>query len=183
MDLQKTKAKAAAAAKPKKAAAAPKAATKKTTQTTLTSLKHKAKAAPKKRAKPMSDDEDDVDDSLSSTINNESVLSRTPPSAKKQKKAPVTKKSAGKPLAELENESMVMDNVSAPSAKQKTASEKYQKARSLGMCTHGLQLTMNSSLTYNKSSNVQIPILAQLSRMKGRCGCTTPRRSPWSFGR
>ncbi|KAL2127456.1 hypothetical protein VTI74DRAFT_10696 [Chaetomium olivicolor] len=99
--------------KPKKAA--PKKATTKPVkmvQTTLTG----AKAASRKRAKPESDAEDD------------GMLS-TPP--KKPKKA--APKKATKPLAEIENESMQIDNDSdSPVAKpppksDKTASEMYQK--------------------------------------------------------
>ncbi|ESA42913.1 hypothetical protein GE21DRAFT_5916 [Neurospora crassa] len=108
-----------------KKAAAPKApAAKKLTQTTLTG----AKAAGKKRPKPDSEDEDgsfgsDKDDGM---------LDNTPPNAKKQKKAPV-KKAAGKPLAEIENDSMQIDSV-APAKKTgaaKTATEMYQKLTQL----------------------------------------------------
>ncbi|KAI0482864.1 DNA topoisomerase [Xylariaceae sp. FL0804] len=111
----KPKAKAPA----KKAAAKPaaKAAPKKMVQTTLKA----SKAAPKKRAKPLSDDEDGV-----------SGFSNTPPSAKKQKKAPAAKKSAGKPLGEIENDSMMLDGTSdARPAKSKTATETYQKLTQL----------------------------------------------------
>ncbi|KAK5660493.1 hypothetical protein OQA88_13041 [Cercophora sp. LCS_1] len=112
----KPKAKAAAKAAPKKAAAS-KPATKKMVQTTLTG----AKAASKKRPKPETDDEDDsmLDDGAS-------ILSHTPPSAKKQKKAPV-KKSSGKPLAEIENDSMQIDDGPSQPKKKKTNTETYQK--------------------------------------------------------
>ncbi|KAF6813723.1 DNA topoisomerase 2 [Colletotrichum sojae] len=104
--------------KPKaKAPAVKKAPAKKLTQTTL-----KTKAAPKKRAKPDSDDDD------------ASTFSNTPPSAKKQKKAPAAKKSSGKPLAEIENDSMVIDDdepsASAPNSK-KNATDTYQKLTQL----------------------------------------------------
>lgn len=81
------------------------------------------KPAAKKRSKPDSDDEDN------DPVDGDSVLSRTPPSAKKQKKAPASKKSGGKPLAEIENESMILDDVApAPSkGKVKSASETYKK--------------------------------------------------------
>lgn len=82
-------------------------------QTTLTG----GKVAPKKRPKPESDNEDD------------GMLSSTPPSVKKQKKAPA-KKSSGKPLAEIENDEMLIDDEpAAPAASKtkKTATETYQK--------------------------------------------------------
>ncbi|KAI1098044.1 type II DNA topoisomerase [Jackrogersella minutella] len=113
--VAKPKAKAA----PKKAASKPaaKTASKKMVQTTLKS----AKAAPKKRSKPDSDDDDD---------NEASGFSNTPPSAKKQKKAPASKKSAGPPLAEIENDSMMLDE-SPKATKKKTATETYQKLTQL----------------------------------------------------
>ncbi|OTB06331.1 hypothetical protein M426DRAFT_319063 [Hypoxylon sp. CI-4A] len=106
-----------AKAPPKKAASKPaaKAASKKMVQTTLKT----PKAPPKKRAKPESDDDDD---------NDVSGFSNTPPSAKKQKKAPAPKKSAGPPLGEIENDSMVLDE--KPN-KKKTATEMYQKLTQL----------------------------------------------------
>jgi DNA topoisomerase-2 len=83
-------------------------------QTTLTG----GKVPAKKRPKPESDDED---------VGN---LSSTPPNLKKQKKAPA-KKSSGKPLAEIENDKMLLDDDEpmapvAPKSK-KTATETYQK--------------------------------------------------------
>ncbi|SPN98603.1 related to DNA topoisomerase II [Cephalotrichum gorgonifer] len=121
----KAKPKAKAAPKPKaapkaKAPAKPKAATKaapkKLTQTTLTS-----KLTGKKRPIPGSDDEDPEDDG--------STFSHTPPSAKKQKKtAGASKKSNGKPLDEIENESMLLDSPQPPPApaggSKKTAEER-----------------------------------------------------------
>ncbi|KAH9909129.1 DNA topoisomerase [Xylariomycetidae sp. FL2044] len=110
-----TKPKAKAAAK--KAAPKPKAASKKMVQTTLKATK----AAPKKRAKPESDDEDGVDSSFS----------HTPPSNKKQKKAPAAKKTNGKPLVEVENDSMMLDGASDTKPKKKSATETYQKLTQL----------------------------------------------------
>ena len=109
----------------KAAATKPKAPQKQTTLKTT-------KAAPKKRAKPDSDDEND-DDDLS--MNDDSLLSNTPPSNKKQKKAPAPKK-AGKPLAEVENESFNMDGPSDPRPKpkaqqKKVATDQYQKLTQL----------------------------------------------------
>jgi DNA topoisomerase-2 len=114
--MQKPKAKAT-----KKAAAKP----TKLVQSTLTG----GKVAAKKRAKP----DGDADDG---------VLDTTPP--KKQKKAPAKKGTAGKPLAKIENDSMVLDddddNVvdlgnDAPAqngtTKSKTATEMYQKLTQL----------------------------------------------------
>ena len=120
--LQKPKAKAPA----KKAMAAKAApAAKKPAQTKLTT-----KPATKKRPKPESDDEDsdlDQGDSIGG-------LSNTPPSAKKQKKAPA-KKTAGKPLAEIENDSLMqLDGPSEGNSKsktKKTATETYQKLTQL----------------------------------------------------
>ncbi|KAK0627519.1 DNA topoisomerase [Immersiella caudata] len=106
----KAAAKAPAKATAKKMVAAKPA--KKLVQTTL--------KVSKKRPIPESDDEADslADDGAS-------ILSHTPPSAKKQKKAPA-KKSSGKPLAEIENDSMALDGPSQPK-KTKTATETYQK--------------------------------------------------------
>lgn len=92
-------------------------------QTTLKATK----AVPKKRAKPDSDNDDDDDDGDDADSN----LSHTPPSAKKQKKAPAAKKSSGRPLAEVENESTGLDGVSEPKTKAKTATETYQKLTQL----------------------------------------------------
>lgn len=110
---QKPKLKAA----PKKAAVKP--AVKKMVQTTL---KTKPAAATKKRPKPESDDDDAMSDG--------SGFSNTPPNSKKLKKDPPPKKSSGVPLAELENDSMIID--SPPKAKtKKTATETYQKLTQL----------------------------------------------------
>jgi DNA topoisomerase-2 len=81
-----------------------------------------AKAAPKKRPKP----ESDADDGM---------LSNTPPK-KKTKAAPAAKKSSGKPLHEIPNESMAMDEdddmpVAAKPKSNKTATETYQKLTQL----------------------------------------------------
>ncbi|KAK1752097.1 DNA topoisomerase 2 [Echria macrotheca] len=117
----KPRAKAVAKAPKKTGAAAGKAATKKTmVQTTLTG----GKLASKKRPKPESDLDDD-----SLAADGASTFSNTPPSAKKQKKAPA-KKSSGKPLAEIENDSMQLDAPSGPK-KKKTATETYQKLTQL----------------------------------------------------
>ncbi|KAL7804633.1 type II DNA topoisomerase [Trichoderma aethiopicum] len=109
---------------PKPKAKAPaKPAIKKMVQTTL-----KSKPAPKKR--PMVEsDEDDEDPDASSGFSN------TPPTTKKQKTAAPPKKSGTKPLAELENDSMVLDDKDddGPKAasKKKTATETYQKLTQL----------------------------------------------------
>ncbi|KAH6895425.1 DNA topoisomerase [Thelonectria olida] len=102
--------------KPKPKKAAPKAAVKKTVQTTL-----KAKPVAKKRPKPESDD-DDMSDGLG--------FSSTPPISKKPKKDPPAKKSSGVPLAELENDSMIIDSPPKGRSK-KTATETYQKLTQL----------------------------------------------------
>ena len=93
------------------------------TQTKLTG----ATAASKKRPKPESEnDDDDVD----MDDGDGSILSHTPPSAKKQKKAPA-KKSSGKPLAEIENDSLVDAPGGSKSGNGKSASEMYQKLTQL----------------------------------------------------
>jgi DNA topoisomerase-2 len=87
--------------------------------------------ATKKRAKPESDAENSDMDHNSN--NDDSLLSNTPPAAKKQKKLPGPKKSSGKPLQSIENESfaaMDEDTASKPKPKGKAAndaSDKYQK--------------------------------------------------------
>lgn len=82
----------------------------------------KAKSGAKKRQKLDSDDEDSAAQA--------SGFSNTPPSSKKQKKAPPAKKAAGKPLAEVENDSMIIDAPSKPKT-NKTATETYQKLTQL----------------------------------------------------
>jgi DNA topoisomerase-2 len=123
-----TEQKAKAPAKKAAAAPKPKAAPKKAIQTTLKVPKTKAPAT-KKRPKPESDAENsDLD---RDSANDASLLSNTPPAAKKQKPAP--KKSSGKPLQSIENESfaaMDEDSSSKPKPKGKAATdanEKYQK--------------------------------------------------------
>ena len=85
----------------------------------------------KKRPKPESDEENsDID---MDSLHDASLLSNTPPSAKKLKKNPPgPKKSSGKPLQSIENESFAMDEdvPKEPKSKAKAptnASEKYQK--------------------------------------------------------
>ncbi|CAK7264475.1 DNA topoisomerase 2 [Sporothrix epigloea] len=123
-----------------KKAAAPKAAAPKKTAKAVQTKTAARPAATKKRAKPTSDDEDDASDN---DFGHDSVgdLSQTPPSASKTKKPPAKKpKSAGKPLAEIPNDSVAIFDAAdndddAPSASQantkKTASEMYQKLTQL----------------------------------------------------
>ncbi|KAK4991478.1 DNA topoisomerase 2 [Elasticomyces elasticus] len=120
----KALAKAALAGKPKAVAkAAPKKA-----QSTL----KVTKTAPKKRTKPDSDDENTEVHDVNS-IHDDSLLSNTPPSAKRQKKALPPKKSSGKPLQEVDNESFGMDGIveAKDKAKKGGATEKYQKLTQL----------------------------------------------------
>lgn len=123
--MQKAKpiAKAAPKVAPKKAATA-KAAPKKLSQTTL---KPRSKSiVPKKRAKPDSEDENSDADRMS--LHDDSLLSVTPPSAKKQQKAPAQKKTATKPLREVENEALAYDGADDPEPKKGSKStETYQK--------------------------------------------------------
>lgn len=133
-------AKAAPKAKavPKKAAAAPKPRGK---AAGTTAAKPKAKAAPKKKAKAFSDDENsdiDMEDRIDDD-EDESLLADTPPKAKKPA-AP--KKSSGKPLADIANESFGLDGTedAPPSAKGKKAaggaSTKYQM---VGECLSAIE--------------------------------------------
>lgn len=125
----KTASKAAPKAPAKKAATATKRAPKKMLQTTL-EAKPKATTS-KKRAKPVSEDEGSGSDSHRDKFNDESLLSNTPPSAKKQKKAPASKKTGGKPLQPIENETMALDGASDPKPKKASNStEQYQKVYS-----------------------------------------------------
>lgn len=91
---------------PSKKAAAGRPAAKKLTQTTL-----KAKPAAKKR--PIIESENDE------SASEASGLSNTPPSAKKQKKGNPLKKAGGVPLAEVENDSMALDDESFEKASKK----------------------------------------------------------------
>ena len=122
-----------AKAAPKKAVAAPKQRAK---PTGTTGAKPKAKAAPKKKAKDFLDDENSDVDMEDPIDHDESLLADTP----KTKKAPAPKKSSGKVLADVTNESFEMDGVeeAPPSAKAKKtaggASSKYQMVGSLPEC-------------------------------------------------
>lgn len=89
--------------------------------------------AGKKRAKPESDEENSDIDLDHNSDHDASLLSNTPPSSKKLKKNPAPKKSGGKPLQTIENESFAAaaDEEDAPKPKGKAAptnaSQKYQK--------------------------------------------------------
>ncbi|KAF2830698.1 type II DNA topoisomerase [Ophiobolus disseminans] len=135
-----TKPKAAPKATTKKAAGPPKPRGRPAGAT----AKPKAKAAPKKKAKDDSDEENsDIDMAEDAPDNDESLLADTPP---KQKKAPAAKKTSGKPLADIANESFGADAMDdAPGVKSgkgaKDASTKYQ------MLTH-LEHIMKRPDTY-----------------------------------
>jgi DNA topoisomerase-2 len=91
----------------------------------------KPKAAPKKK-KDISEDENSDVDMADDPFDDESLLADTPP---KQKKAPGPKKSSGKPLADIANESFGFDGADEPAAKPAKgaaggASSKYQMVRS-----------------------------------------------------
>lgn len=88
-----------------KKAAAPKARGK---PAGTTAAKPRAKAAPKKKTKDFSDDENSDIDMEDPIDNDESLLADTPPKAKK---APPPKKSSGKALADIANESFGMDGI------------------------------------------------------------------------
>ena len=114
----------------------------------------KAKPVPKKRALPESDDE---------SVSEASGFSHTPPSAKKQKKM-APKKSSGKPLAELENDSMIMDeDEPAPKANgsSKTNTQRYQKITQLehiikrpDTYVGSIERTEQQMWTYNKEAQL-----------------------------
>lgn len=111
-----TKAKAA----PKKAAAPAKPRGRPAGAT----AKPKSKAAPKKKV--VSDDENsDIDMAEDPLDDDESLLQDTPP---KQKKASAPKKSSGKPLADIDNESFDAAAVKKASG---VASSKYQMVSDL----------------------------------------------------
>ncbi|CBX94403.1 DNA topoisomerase 2 [Plenodomus lingam] len=137
-------AKAAKVAKAKPAAAPKKAAgpAKPRGRPPGATAKPKAKAVPKKK-RPDSDDENSDIDMADAPRDDEddSLLADTPP---KQKKAPAPKKSSGKPLADIANESFGMDGAEdVPISKPKKggASDKYQ------MLTH-LEHIMKRPDTY-----------------------------------
>lgn len=131
-----TKAKAIAA--PKKAAGPPKPRGRPAGAT----AKPKTKAAPKKKPQHSDDENSDMDmNGAPLDDEDESLLANTPP---KQKKAPAPKKSSGKPLADIANESFGMDGAEdVPISKPKKggASDKYQ------MLTH-LEHIMKRPDTY-----------------------------------
>lgn len=79
----------------------------------------------KKRAKPESEEEESQSDL--EEFGNGSLLSNTPPSAKKQKKGPVKKAGTSKPLHDIENESMSLDEPLKKGTSKKSATEQYQK--------------------------------------------------------
>jgi DNA topoisomerase-2 len=125
-------------AKPTKAVAKSKAAPKKAAGPAkprarpagdATKAKPKSKAAPKKKVvKEVSDDENsDVAMDDIPMDDDDSLLADTPPQAKK---APGPKKTSGKPLADIANESFDMDGASElPAVKVKkggAAADKYQ---------------------------------------------------------
>lgn len=90
------------------------------------------KSTSKKRAKSGSDDEGSGSDL--DAFGKDSLLSNTPPSAKKQKKAPVKKAGASKPLQGIENDSMQVDDdddedepPKKPTGPKKSATDQYQK--------------------------------------------------------
>ncbi|KAF2465458.1 type II DNA topoisomerase [Lindgomyces ingoldianus] len=134
-----TKAKAAA---PKRAAAASKPRERKPKDATQS--KPKTTKAPPKKRKDISEDDENSDIDMDDVIgddDDESLLADTPP---QQKKAPGPKKSSGKPLADIANESFGLDGADDdPAAKPKKggATTKYQ------MLTH-LEHIMKRPDTY-----------------------------------
>jgi DNA topoisomerase-2 len=85
--------------------------------------KPKTKAAPKKKASTA--ENSDVDMAEDPLDDDDSLLADTPP---KQKKVPGPKKTSGKPLADIENESFDMAEAAAKKAAG-GASSKYQMVR------------------------------------------------------
>jgi DNA topoisomerase II len=108
-------------------AAKPKPTAKKLTQAVLKNAK--SKAVPKKRRKSDSDEENSDMDVNDGNFSDESLLQDTPP--KRQKTGPGPKKSSGKPLAEIDNESFQFDGAAEDAAKaqgnNKSATERYQE--------------------------------------------------------
>lgn len=127
-------------AAPKKATTAAKPRGRPAKTMVQTTLKTTKAGASKKRAKADSDEENsdvDMDDGLGSD-NDDSLLSNTPPSSKNQKKAPGPKKSSGKPLAVIDNETFGRDGTDEPEPAPKprskaagTATERFQKLTQL----------------------------------------------------
>jgi DNA topoisomerase-2 len=115
------KPKAKPASKKATAAPKPKAAPKATIQTKL-------KTTATKKRKVDSDEENTQHDEDDSLLSNNADT--TPPKAKKAKVAPAAKKSSGKPLEQMDNESHGVDSASAPSKSKKTGTEQYQKVSS-----------------------------------------------------
>lgn len=129
-------------------AAKPKAAPKKTAGLAKSrgqpakdpaAAKPRAKAPPKKKRKDDSDEENsDIDMEQDVPDDDESLLADTPPKAKK---APAPKKTGGKPLEDIANESFGLEKMDEPpSAKGKKAaggaSSKYQMVS----VAHGAEL-------------------------------------------
>lgn len=111
-----------------KAAAKKPDAPKATKKNTTAKAPAKAKSTvPKKRAKADSEDERSDPDPA---FDDESLLGDTPPKAKKQKLASSTKnpaKSPHKPLADIINEAMALDDTADVKPKNKRNSEIYQQ--------------------------------------------------------
>jgi DNA topoisomerase-2 len=107
----------------------------------LTQSSLKTKPASKKRPKPIEDD-DEEDDSRDPFLEGDSahdatLLSNTPPSANKRpKKAAPVKKPGGKPLQEVENESMHIEEVAITKTKTKSNTEHYQMMTQLEHIIH-----------------------------------------------
>ena len=98
--------------------------------------------ASKKRPKPETDDEDEDSLTIDHEIDGE-ILDTTPPKGKKQKKDTAIKKSAGKPLQDLENEASMLDGAEDAKPKKGGASEQYQKVVILVSLMTILELTFN----------------------------------------
>jgi len=120
----------------KAAAPKPKSTAKKTTSTASKAGRPAKAALSKKRAKPDSDDENmDLDHD---SLNDDSLLSNTPPSSKKLKKVPPPKKTSGKPLESIENESFGGNGIQEPRADKGGAATK-QKYQMLTQVEHILK--------------------------------------------
>ncbi|OCK79238.1 type II DNA topoisomerase [Lepidopterella palustris CBS 459.81] len=134
-----------AKAPPKKAVATTKPRGRPAKGLTQTTLKATKTTAPKKRRKDYSDDENsDIEMVDIASNHDDSLLSNTPPNTNKQKKAPAPKKSGGKPLAPIDNESFGLDGAEDPKSKSKAGgsdADRYQ------MLTH-LEHIMKRPDTY-----------------------------------
>lgn len=109
--------------------------------------KPKAKVALKKKAKNDSAEENsDIDMAEGALDDDESLLADTPPKAKK---APAPKKTSGKPLADIANESFgadVMDVMPGAKSKKSAANDASAKYQMVGIQTRQNRSQVNKGI-------------------------------------